>query len=80
VNLIKHGVDFALVSEFRFSDAFIVPDLRSDYGEMREVAVGFLRDRLHVLTFTRRGPVIRVISLRKANSREKRKYEQARKA
>ena len=33
-------------------------------------------DRLHVLAFTMRGNTLRAISLRKANPRERRRYEQ----
>ena len=52
------------------------PD-RYDYGEMRYRGVGLLNGRLHVLVFTETETGIRVISLRKANTREVRLYEQA---
>jgi uncharacterized DUF497 family protein len=38
--------------------------------------VGFIANRLHVMAFTRRGGNIRVISLRKANKRENRYYDE----
>ena len=37
--------------------------------------MGFLDDKLHVLVFTKRGDVIWVISLRRANKREVKRYE-----
>jgi len=48
--------------------------MRFDYGEQRLWAFGRIRDRLYVLTFTRRESAVRVISLRKANSREEKIY------
>lgn len=48
----------------------VVDDERMDYGERRQVAYGLIRDRLFVCVFTDRGEIRRVISLRKANSRE----------
>jgi uncharacterized DUF497 family protein len=55
----------------------IIPDLRRDYGEARYWAVGPIGGRLHVLAFTMRGQVLRAISLRKANERERRRYERS---
>ena len=46
------------------------PDTRWDYGEERFESVGFIGKRLFVLVFTPRGEKRRLISLRKANSRE----------
>jgi uncharacterized DUF497 family protein len=51
-----------------------VVDGRRDDGETRYVALGFLAERLHVLCFTEATEAIRVISLRKANSREVSRY------
>lgn len=59
---------------FDFSTAIIAVDDRHDYGEVREVAVGFIGPRLHVLVFTMRGEACHVISLRKANKREVKAY------
>jgi hypothetical protein len=74
-NLLKHGIDLATAAEFDFDRAAIGPDLRRDYGEPREIGLGCIEARVHVLVYTRRGDVIRVISLRKANVREVRTYE-----
>jgi uncharacterized DUF497 family protein len=72
----KHGVDFASVQAFEFETAVVVIDDREDYGELREIALGFIGPVLHHLTFTRRGSDIRVISLRKAEKKEIRIYVQ----
>lgn len=75
-NAAKHGVPFEAAEAFDWESALVVEDARAGYGEARFVAVGFLDDRLHVMAFTRRGGKIRVISLRKANKREHRYYDE----
>ena len=75
-NIAKHGIDFALVEGFDFETALVTVDDRFDYGERREIALGLIGSRVHVLVFHRRGTAaIRVISLRKANAREVKRYE-----
>jgi uncharacterized DUF497 family protein len=76
-NLAKHGVAFEAAADFDFTTSIIRLDNRTDYGERRWVAVGFIGRRLHVLVFTEREARFRIISLRRANSREGRNYEQA---
>ncbi|MFT3814421.1 MAG: BrnT family toxin [Acidovorax sp.] len=49
-------------------------DSRKRYGESRLTATGLIGARLFVLTFTLRGNAVRIISLRKANQREVRRY------
>ena len=73
-NLRKHGIDFAEAIGFDWLSVRIEPDRRHDYGEERLSASGLLHGHLHILTFTRRGGRIRIISLRKANKREQRKW------
>ncbi|MDZ4364164.1 BrnT family toxin [Brevundimonas sp.] len=78
VNVAKHGVSLGRAHEFVFEDSLIEADDRFDYQESRWIAYGYLDGRLHVLVFTQRGDTIRVISLRKANQREKRHVEHQR--
>lgn len=74
-NLAKHGLDFADVAKFDFSTALLGVDDREDYGECREIAIGWCGLRLCFLVFVRRGEEeIRVISFRKATKREVRRY------
>jgi uncharacterized protein len=74
-NIAKRGLSFDRVHEFDFGTATILEDNRVDYGETRLVAHGFLDQRLHVLCFVETAiDAIRVISFRKANRREVRKY------
>lgn len=53
-------------------------DDRKDYPETRFVALGLLGDRVHVLCFSETSNGIRVISFRKSNPREVKRYAQAR--
>lgn len=73
-NLAKHGVPFEAVTEFEFTSALFLVDDRRLYGEVREWALGVIGNRLHLLVFTRRGPAMRVISLRAASRRERTQY------
>ncbi|MCK0507946.1 BrnT family toxin [Aromatoleum anaerobium] len=75
-NLADRGLSFERVAEFDFETAVIVVDTRRDYGEVRFRAFGWLDSRLHALVFARVAKGIRVISFRKANKREVRRYEQ----
>ena len=74
-NRIKHHVDFSLVNEFDWHGAIIEPDNRYDYGEDRFLARGYADDGLgYSIVFTFRGSVIRIISIRKFNRREEKRY------
>ena len=74
-NRIKHGLSLAASAEFDLGSAIVIEDRRFDYGEDRYIAYALLDGRLHVLWYTFRGSKIRVIGLRKANRRERARYE-----
>lgn len=76
INQAKHGVSLAAAAEIDLEAALIEPDQRYPYGEDRFQAIVPIAGRLHLLAFTMRGDVVRVISLRKANSRERMRYAQ----
>ncbi|MEW9570760.1 BrnT family toxin [Rhodanobacter sp. Si-c] len=63
--------------EFDFETALFIEDTRQDCGEVRWQAPGLLDGRLHMLVFAETATGIRVISFRKANKREVKRYEQA---
>jgi uncharacterized DUF497 family protein len=73
-NIADHRIDFTAIYEFDWDTAVFTIDDREDYGELRESAIGFIGEKLHVVVFTRRGEIIRIISLRKAESRDKKLY------
>lgn len=74
LNVRRRGLSFEAAVDFNFETAFVAVDDRRAYGETRYVALGHLGARLHVLCFTEVDAGIRVISFRKANSREVRRY------
>ena len=74
VNRAKHGVSLALAEVLFAGPHFSMADDRFDYGEIREVAFGLINDRLFVCVYADRHGERRVISLRKANMREVRRY------
>jgi uncharacterized protein len=73
-NIAEHRVDFTAAENFDWESALTGVDHREDYGELREIAIGFIGVRLHVMVFTRRGDATRVISLRKADAKDVRMY------
>ena len=67
---------FNLAAEFDWESAIYLEDIRRDYPERRFVALGLLRAKLHVICFTPIPGGVRIISLRRANSREIHRYAQ----
>lgn len=77
-NLAKHGIDFADAMEMFAVPMFVKSDDRKDYGEPRWQGLGIVQGRLMVVAYTKREPnTVRIISLRKANRREKGFYQDA---
>ena len=73
-NKAERGLSFDLAEEFDWSSALIAEDTRKDYEERRYQALGFIGEHLHMLVFTPRGGAVHVISLRRANQRERTRY------
>lgn len=73
-NVAKHGVFFAAAQEFEWETALVAVDDRHGYGETRFTAVGLIGERVHVMVFNLRETSVRIIGLRRANSREVRRY------
>ncbi len=71
-NLRERNLGFEEAAEFNLASASYFNEVRN--GENRLVAVGYLKKRLHILCFQAKTGGIRVISFRKANDREARKY------
>ncbi len=78
-NRAKHGLDFEDAGRIFGGEVFVVEDTRYDYAEQRFIAYGELAGRIVVLAFTLPDDdTIRIISMRKANKREQRAYDQER--
>ena len=73
-NVEKHGVWFQAAKSFEWENALIRVDDRKQYEETRFEAIGYIDERLHVMLFCLRETAVRIISLRKANSREVKRY------
>jgi uncharacterized protein len=75
-NFAKHGLDFEDAREVfaGFSVTFV--DRRFDYGETRLITIGRLDGREVVITHSMRGESMRIISMRKANRREQKIYQE----
>lgn len=73
-NVETHGIGFENAERFEWDTALLIIDSREDYGEVREIALGFIGIGLHVMVFTERGDKIRIISLRKATKQEHYRY------
>jgi uncharacterized DUF497 family protein len=76
-NIAKHGVPFEYAARV-FLDPLRLDaeDRRRDYGEQRRLTLGRVEGRLYVIAYTSRGRMIRLISARKANARERRQYDE----
>jgi uncharacterized DUF497 family protein len=78
-NQAKHGLSLALAEELEWDTLESKPDTRRDYGELRQLGYAIAGDRLYCVVFVDRpagAPTERrIISLRKANSREVKSYE-----
>jgi uncharacterized DUF497 family protein len=76
-NIELRGLSFERAADFDFQTAVFAVDHRHDYGETRYRGLGFMEGRLYALVFAETPKGLRVISFRKANKREARRYEQA---
>jgi uncharacterized protein len=74
-NRAKHGVLFEYGARVFLDPARIdFEDVRRDYSEERRIVLGEIDRELFVVIYTPRQEVKRLISARKANDRERRKY------
>ena len=74
-NIASRGISFEAANEFEWDAALIAEDTPREYGERRYQALGAIDGRLHMLVFTPRDDKVHVISLRRANEREIKRYE-----
>ena len=75
-NITERGIDFADVL-VGFADPMkkVAKDNRKEYGEERFNMLAKVEGRVFHMTFTERGKMTWIISARKANKREQRRYE-----
>jgi uncharacterized protein len=76
INRKKHDIDFRAASKV-FLDPYLIEfEDRDVDDEQRFNAIGMAEGRLLFVTYTIRGTVIRIISARRAEPYEKRKYHE----
>ena len=73
-NIQKHGLDFDDARKLDWDNATYIEDRRFSYPEPRFWAFALWNGRLYMVAFCRRGKMIRIISFRKANPKEVRRY------
>ena len=77
-NIRKHGYDFADAEEMFRGVSIVDADTRIDYGESRWTGLGIVGGRVaHVVFVQDDLETIRIISPRKATSRERKEFEKA---
>ena len=73
--LAERGLDFEDAVQLFAGSTLTLEDDRRDYGEPRYQTLGILNDHLVMVVWTERGAARHIISMRKCNDRERKKYE-----
>ena len=71
----ERELDFADAAELFEGLSFTIEDQRKDYGEKRYSSSGHIGGRLCFVIWTPRGDARHIISLRKANEREQKRFK-----
>ncbi|MFM2006166.1 MAG: hypothetical protein RLZZ09_1821 [Pseudomonadota bacterium] len=74
LNIDKHGVSLNEAGALEWDAGLTWDDTRKDYGEPRQCGLVPIGARLYHVVFVERGSHRRIISLRKANRREVKRY------
>ena len=72
----KHGLNFADAAQVFAGRTLTFEDSRQAHGEPRYLTVGSLAGRVVIIAHTLRGDATRIISMRKANARERTRYQE----
>ncbi len=72
--LSHRGLDMADAELVFAADNITFEDRRKDYGEERYITIGLVEKRMVYVAWTPRDGAHRIISMRKANDREQKKY------
>ena len=73
-NISKHGVPLTIAEDLDWETTLVLEDTRRNYGETRRIGIGYIGLRLYVVVYVDRDGERRIISLRKANAREAKRY------
>jgi uncharacterized DUF497 family protein len=70
----ERGIDFNDARHVFAGRTMDRKDDRADYGEVRMQTVGYLDGRMMMIVWTQRGIARRIISMRKCNAKEQKKF------
>ncbi len=73
-NIAKHGEALSTAALLEWDLLLSIIDTRRDYGEVRHIGFAPIAQRVYCVVYTQRGSNTHIISLRKANPREVKKY------
>ena len=73
-NQAKHGLSLAFANELDWDNSLVWVDTRRDYGEIRMISLAPSTGILYYVAFVDRSELRRIISLRRANRREVKRY------
>lgn len=73
-NLSKHKLSLTEAKNLEWDWLLAAPDTRFDYGELRMIGYAPIGTRIFCVVFVDRGDERQIISLRKANNREVKRY------
>ncbi|MDR5762466.1 BrnT family toxin [Caballeronia sp. LZ035] len=77
IDIRKHGIDFRDAVDVFNHPVLTRLDKREAYGEERWIAVGWIKQLVGVVVYVERyADVIRIISARRADKHEAKRYEQ----
>lgn len=76
-NIAERGLSLAEAALLDWATLRIKQDVRQNYGEDGFIGYGEIAGRLYCVVFTPRDDGVRIISFRKANMREVKRYEQS---
>jgi uncharacterized protein len=72
----ERGIDFLDAIQVFAGRHFTGIDDRKDYGEIRQITIGYLSERMVIVGWVQRGDARHVFTMRKANEREITKYQE----
>lgn len=75
LTLLERRLDFEDAARVFAGSEYTVADDRTDYGEVRFQTYGLLEKRLVLVVWTQRGEARHIISMRKCNDRERKRFE-----
>ncbi len=74
INIEKHGISFGNARLLEWDLLLVEQDRRHNYDEIRMFGYAPIGTRVYCIVYTDRGNTRRIISLRKANRREVKRY------